>query len=71
MLALTRMTGDHIVIGDPATDGCIVVTCVWINGSKVRLGVSAPPAVQIWRHEVLPRLDHVHPSLLKLCKEKL
>ncbi|HKI35707.1 MAG TPA: carbon storage regulator [Gemmataceae bacterium] len=48
MLVLTRKVGEVVVI-----DGGIEVTVVKIDGGKVRLGFTAPPAVLIHRSEVI------------------
>lgn len=48
MLVLTRRSGQEIVI-----DGGIVVTVLSVHGSKVRLGVKAPPSVRVDRREIL------------------
>ncbi len=50
MLVLTRQQDQDIVIGDG--DSQIVLTVVAIRGDKVRLGVTAPPAVPVHRREV-------------------
>jgi carbon storage regulator len=50
MLVLTRQVGEEIVI-----DGDIRVIVVSIKGDKVRLGISAPPAVVVDRQEIHER----------------
>ena len=47
MLVLTRKEGSRILIGKD-----IVVTLVQIRGGKVRVGIEAPPAVDIVRDEI-------------------
>ncbi|MCR4441616.1 MAG: carbon storage regulator CsrA [Peptococcaceae bacterium] len=47
MLALTRKTGQSLVIGDE-----IEVTVVEIRGDQVRIAVSAPRNVAVHRKEV-------------------
>ena len=47
MLVLQRKPGEDLVI-----DGDIVVTVLSVCGDRVRLGVSAPPAVSVDRREV-------------------
>ena len=49
MLVLTRRVGEEIVIA-----GNIRVMVVAVNGQKVRLGITAPPAVPVARRELLP-----------------
>ena len=50
MLVLTRRVGEEIVIGND-----IRVMVVAINGDKVRVGITAPPAVRVDRKEVHER----------------
>jgi carbon storage regulator len=50
MLVLTRRIRETIVI-----DGNIEVTIVAVKGDRIRLGVSAPPAVCVDRQEVHQR----------------
>ncbi len=47
MLVLSRKVGEQIVI-----DGCITITVVAADGSKIRLGITAPPEVRIDREEI-------------------
>lgn len=47
MLVLTRKPGEQIVIGDN-----IVVTLVSIGNGRVKIGVEAPPTVEVNRQEV-------------------
>jgi carbon storage regulator len=49
MLVLTRRIGEEIVIA-----GNIRVKVAAIEGRKVRLGVTAPPSVQVMRLELIP-----------------
>jgi carbon storage regulator len=48
MLVLTRKIGQELVI-----NGQIRVTVVSVNGLKVRLGITAPPAVGVLRQELV------------------
>lgn len=57
MLVLSRRPGEKIVIGKD-----IVVQVVEIRGNKIRLGIVAPQNVEIYREEVLKRLDEEGPS---------
>jgi carbon storage regulator len=50
MLVLSRRVGEEIVI-----DEHIFLRVLEINGSVVKLGLSAPPHVRILRREVLDR----------------
>jgi carbon storage regulator len=56
MLVLSRRIGEQIVIG---TD--IQITVVRVEGSKVKLGISAPLRVGVRREEV--QEDHAANSL--------
>ena len=47
MLILTRRVGETLVIGDDVT-----VTVMDVNGKQVRIGVNAPPDVDIDREEI-------------------
>ena len=47
MLVLTREINESVVI-----DGGIVVTVVRIQGSRVRLGITAPDGVLVLRNEL-------------------
>ena len=47
MLVLCRERGQTIMIGDE-----IEITIVGVNGGKVRLGITAPRRVAVYRKEV-------------------
>jgi len=47
MLVLSRKVGEKIMIGDN-----IVLEVVDIRGNNVRLAVTAPKDVQVWREEL-------------------
>lgn len=51
MLILTRRIGETIKIGDN-----ISITILGIKGNQVRIGVSAPKAVDVHREEVYWRI---------------
>lgn len=51
MLALTRKTGQSIVLGDPAKP-LAVITIEQIRGDRVRVGVDAPTSLAINRSEL-------------------
>lgn len=51
MLVLTRRRGESIVI-----DGGIQITVLEVSGDKVRVGVDAPPEVEVHRQEVLGKI---------------
>jgi carbon storage regulator len=50
MLVLNRKVGEKIIIADS-----IEVTVLEVRGNRVRLGLVAPPGVDIRREEVSPR----------------
>lgn len=52
MLVLTRRKNQSIVIGDD-----IVVTVLEVKGDQIRLGVTAPREVQVYREELLAALS--------------
>ncbi len=52
MLVLSRRKNEAIVIGQG-----IVVTVLSIKGSRVRLGINAPPEVPVHREEVGKRIE--------------
>jgi carbon storage regulator len=52
MLVLTRRVGEEIVI-----DGNIRVTVVAVKGHQIRLGISAPSSVPVYRKELVDRAE--------------
>ncbi len=52
MLVLTRKTGQSIMIGDG-----VEVQVLSVAGEKVRLGITAPRDVSIFRNEVYNRIE--------------
>ena len=52
MLVLTRKPGQSIMIGDG-----VEVQVLSVGGEKVRLGISAPRDVSIFRNEVYERIE--------------
>lgn len=53
MLVLSRQRDETIIIGDN-----IEITVVDVRGEKVRLGITAPRAVQVHRKEVYDSIRH-------------
>jgi carbon storage regulator len=52
MLVLTRKTGQSIMIGEG-----VEVQVLSVAGEKVRLGITAPQDVSIFRNEVYDRIE--------------
>ncbi|MCX7699255.1 MAG: carbon storage regulator CsrA [Gemmataceae bacterium] len=52
MLVLSRKKNESIVI-----DNRIVITVVEIRGDKVRLGITAPKEVPVYRQEILAAIQ--------------
>lgn len=57
MLVLTRRKNQSIVIGDD-----IVVTVLEVKGDQIRLGITAPRHVQVYREELLAALKDANTS---------
>ena len=57
MLVLTRRKNQSIVIGDD-----IVVTVLDVKGDQIRLGITAPRNVQVYREELLAALKDANTS---------
>ena len=53
MLVLTRKPGQSVMIGDG-----VEVQVLSVAGEKVRLGITAPRDVPIFRNEVYDRIEH-------------
>lgn len=48
MLVLSRKVGERIVLPDSG----VVLTVLGIRGGQIRLGISAPPEVAVYREEL-------------------
>ena len=57
MLVLTRRKTQSIVIGEG-----IVVTVLEVKGDQIRLGITAPRDVQVYREELLAALTDANKS---------
>lgn len=57
MLVLTRRKNQSIVIGDD-----IVVTVLEVKGDQIRLGITAPRDVQVYRSELLEAIEAANSS---------
>lgn len=60
MLVITRKTGESVAIGED-----IKVTVLSVQGKQVKLGISAPDKVSVFREEVFKRvqLENVRASM--------
>lgn len=59
MLVLTRRKNQSIVIGDD-----IIVTVLEVKGDQIRIGITAPRHVQVYREELLTALKDANTSAL-------
>ena len=50
MLVLNRREGEKIII-----DGNIVITVLFVEGSRVKIGIEAPKNVSVDRHEIFEK----------------
>jgi carbon storage regulator len=57
MLVLTRRKNQSILIGDQ-----IIVTVLEVKGDQIRLGITAPRDVQVYREELLADLTEANKS---------
>ena len=57
MLVLTRRKNQSIVIGDN-----IIVTVLEVKNDQIRLGITAPRDVQVYREELLAELTDANKS---------
>ncbi len=60
MLALSRKTGESIVIGDN-----IEITVLEIRGDQAKLGISAPKSVPIYRKEIYVQIQEANKEAVK------
>lgn len=60
MLALTRKKGETIVINDD-----IEITVLGTNGDQVKLGISAPRSVPVFRKEIYEQIQQENKESVK------
>lgn len=60
MLALSRKQGESIMIGSD-----IEVTVLEIKGEQIKLGVSAPKSVPIYRKEIYAQIQEANRETVK------
>lgn len=60
MLALSRKVGETIVIGND-----IEVTILEIKGEQVKIGISAPKSVSIYRKEIYRQIQESNQEAVK------
>jgi carbon storage regulator len=65
MLVLSRKKNESIMIGDD-----VRVSIVEIRGDKVRLGIEAPAAISVHRHEVYVAIKAGQGKQDRLAKKK-
>ena len=51
MLILTRRVGEKLVIGEN-----VVITVLGVKGNQIRIGIDAPPEVDVHREEIFQRI---------------
>jgi carbon storage regulator len=66
MLILTRKIGEAIAIGED-----IKVTVLGIQGKQVKLGISAPDKVQVYREEIFKKIQLENVKASMSLKEDL
>ncbi len=63
MLALTRKTGQSIMIGDQ-----VEITIVEVKGDQVRLGIKAPKAITVYRKEIYEEIQKENKAAVNSAK---
>ena len=56
MLVLSRKSGEEVLVPQYG----IILKILEIKGQQVRVGITAPPDVHLYRGEVWQRLQHSH-----------
>jgi carbon storage regulator len=58
MLVLSRKPGERVLV--PSCE--LVVTVIAVDGKTVRLGITAPAEIDVYREEVWNQVGHQKPS---------
>lgn len=66
MLVLARRTGEALLIGDD-----IVIEVLEIRGDAVKLGISAPRSIPVWRRELVAEVKEVNVTAGKTAPAKI
>jgi carbon storage regulator len=68
MLVLTRRSNQSIMIGDD-----VEVTILAVSGEKVRVGISAPNEVPVFRKEVYLRIaaENSRPNVSEIGEQRV
>lgn len=64
MLVLTRKRGQSIIVGDD-----IEVTILEIDGDHVKLGISAPKSVKVYRRELYEEIKKANAASIVKSKD--
>ena len=66
MLVLARRTGEALLVGDD-----IVIEVLEIRGDAVKLGISAPRSIPVWRRELVAEVKEVNVAAGKTAPAKI
>lgn len=66
MLALTRKNGESIVIGND-----IEITILDVKGDQVKLGISAPKSVPVYRKEIYLQIQEANKEAVSSAESNL
>lgn len=66
MLALTRKNGESIVIGND-----VEITILDVKGDQVKLGISAPKAVPVYRKEIYLQIQEANKEAVSSAETNL
>lgn len=66
MLILTRKTGEAVTIGED-----IKITVLSVQGKQVKLGITAPERVSVYRDEIFKRIQIENVKASMALKEDL